>query len=83
MLAQINSIFPQLQMARQHKHEDPKDFADRCSGLAQNLIPQIDDPAAQKMCNEQVERMLSVSYISGLTGTPRRQVRFALPAMMY
>ena len=71
--------FTQLQMARQKKGETPQEFADRCRNLAQRTVPQVEDAALQKLYHEQAERMLLASFTSGLTGTPGRQVRFAMP----
>ena len=45
-----------LQTSRQAKNEDPLQFAERCGGLAQN-IRKVDDPVAQRVHNENVERM--------------------------
>ena len=73
--------FSQLQMARQ-KDESPQEFADRCRSLAQKTVPQVDDPALQKLHYEHAERMLLASFTSGLTGTSGRQVRFSLPKNM-
>jgi hypothetical protein len=70
---------PQVHSTRKLKNEDPLDFADRCPGLAQNLIPQIDDPTAQAQYNDQVQKVLLTCYIAGLTGTAGRHVRFAPP----
>ena len=74
--------FSQLQMARQKKDESPQEFADRCRSLAHKTVPQVDDPALQKLHYEHAERMLLASFTSGLTGTPGRQVRFSLPKNM-
>jgi hypothetical protein len=68
-----------LHSTRQLKNEDPQDFADRCPGLAQNLIPQIEDPTAQAQYNDQVQKVLLTCYIADLTGTAGRHVRFAPP----
>ena len=45
-------------------------------------MPVVDDTALQKVHYEQVERMLLASYTAGLTGTPERQLRYALPKSM-
>jgi hypothetical protein len=74
--------FMQLQSARQKKGETPQEFADRCRGLAQKTIVQVDDPVLQKFHYEQAERMLLASFSSGLTGMPGRQVRYARPSSM-
>lgn len=71
--------FTRLQTARQAKGESPKEFADRCRGLAQKVMAKTDDPLAQRVHRENAERMLLASFVSGLTGTPGRQVRYANP----
>jgi hypothetical protein len=38
-----------------------------------------DNPLAQRVHHENVERMLLATFISGLTGTPGTQVRYANP----
>jgi len=68
-------------MARQRKDESPQEFADRCRNLARKIVPQVEDPVAQKLYYEQAERMLA-SYTSGLTGSAGRQVRISLPESM-
>ena len=65
-------------MARQGKDETAQEFADRCRSLAQRTLPQVEDPALQKLYCEQAGRMLLASFKSGLTGTPGRQVRYAI-----
>ena len=74
--------FTQLQMARQKKDESPQEFADRYGSLAQKTVPQVEDPALQKLHYEQAERMLLASFTSGLLGTPGRQVRYSMPQTM-
>jgi hypothetical protein len=71
--------FSQLQSAKQRRGEAHQDFADRCRRLAQNITPQVADPTAQRLYNEQADRFLLASYVSGLIGTPGTQVRYALP----
>jgi hypothetical protein len=66
-------------MARQKKGETPQEFADRCRSLAQRMVPQVENPALQKLYYEQAERMLLARFMSGLTGTTGRQVGFAMP----
>jgi hypothetical protein len=41
--------FTQLQMARHKTGETPKEFADRCRSLAQRTVPQVENPALQKL----------------------------------
>ena len=38
--------FSKLQTAKQGKNEDPQEFADRCRGLAQNVMGRDSDPIA-------------------------------------
>jgi hypothetical protein len=57
----------------------PQEFADRCKGLAQKVMVKTDDPLAQRVHHENAERMLLASFISGLTWSPGRQVRYANP----
>jgi hypothetical protein len=64
-----------LQTARRAKNEDPLQFADRYSGLEQNIICKVDDPVAQCIHYETSERMLFASFVTELTGVPGRQVR--------
>ena len=66
----------QLQTARQKKHESPQQFAGRCRALSQKVKRKTSDPAAHR---ENAERMLLASFVAGLTGTPRKQVRYASP----
>jgi len=71
--------YARLQMARQGKNEIPQEFADRCRALAQRITCQSDDPVAQRVHPENVERMLLASYVAGLIGVPGKQVRYASP----
>jgi hypothetical protein len=71
--------FSQLQTAKQIKGESVFDFADSCRALTQKVTPQVADPTAQRLCNEQTDRMLLASYTSGLTGNPGKQVLYSLP----
>jgi hypothetical protein len=66
-------------MARQKKGETPQEFADRCRYLAQRTVTQVENSELQKLYYKQSERMLLASFTSGLTRTPGRQVRFAMP----
>jgi hypothetical protein len=67
-----------LQTARQTKN-DPLQFADRCRALAQKIVSKADEPVAQRIHNENAERMLLASFVMGLRGVPGRQVRYANP----
>ena len=71
--------FTQLQNAKQNKHETPQEFADRIRALAQRTIPQVDDPEAKKLYQEQADRMALASFTAGLVGVPGRQVRYIMP----
>jgi hypothetical protein len=74
--------YTQLQTARQRRDESQQSFDDRIRGLGQKIVPQVADAAQQKIYNEQAERMMLASFISGLSGTPGKQVRFSLPGTM-
>jgi hypothetical protein len=71
--------FMKLQTARQAKNEDPLQFADRCKNLAKKVVCKVDDPVAQRVHNENAERLTLASFVTGLTGIPGRQVRYANP----
>ena len=71
--------FTRLQTARQAKGESPQEFADRCRQLAQKVMSKTNDPIAQRIHRENAERMLLTGFISGLSGTPGRQVRYSNP----
>jgi hypothetical protein len=45
-------------------------------------IRQVDDPAMQKLYQEQADRMLLASFTSGILGNPDRQVRYTFPFSM-
>jgi len=59
----------QLQAARQRRNEGPQEFADRCRALAQKLVFKVHDPQAQRIHQENAERMFLAAFISGLVGT--------------
>ena len=71
-----------LQTARQGKKEIPQEFADRCRGLAQKIIVEIDDPVAQRIHRENAERMFLSIFVVGLSGFPGRHVRYSAPGSM-
>jgi len=71
--------YTQLQTARQRRNEGPQEFADRCRALAQKLVSKSDDPQAQRIHQENAERMLLAAFISGLIGTPGKQCRYVNP----
>jgi hypothetical protein len=74
--------FSRLQTAKKTKVESVFEFADRCRALAHNVTPQVEDPAAQPLYNEQTDRMLLASNTSGLTGNQGKQVRYSLPTTL-
>jgi len=74
--------FTQLQMAKQLKDESPQEFADRCRMLALKTVPQVEDPAVQKLHYDQADRMLLASFISGLWGPAGREVRYTMPSKL-
>jgi len=74
--------YMKLQTARQSKNESPQEFADRCRSLAQKIVCKVNDPTAQRIHQENAERMLLASFVTGLVGTPGRQVRYANPQTM-
>jgi hypothetical protein len=74
--------FTNLQSTRQRRNESPQEFADRCRALAQRIVCKIDDPLAQKIHQENADRMLLSSVVSGLSGIRGRQVRYANPQTM-
>ena len=55
--------------------------SEKILGIAQT-VPQVDDPALQKLHYEHAERMLLASFTSGFIGTPWRDVRFSSPKNM-
>ena len=71
--------FSQLQMARQRKDETPAEFLHLCRLLARLTVPCTTDSVLQRAYNEQAERMLLATFISGLQGAPGRETRFSLP----
>jgi hypothetical protein len=75
-------LYTQLLSARQGQNETVRDFADRVRNLARHVTPQTDNPEAQKLCNQQTERMMVASFTNGLRGNPGIQTRFAMPSVM-
>ena len=69
--------FTKLQTARQKKGESPQEFSDRCRGLAQKILCKTEDPVAQRIHQENAERMPLASFVSGLSGTSGTLVRHA------
>jgi len=74
--------FLQLQTVKQKPGEPVLAFADRCRILAQNVAPKVEDPLGQIACNQQTERMLLASFLSGLQGAVGLHTKFALPASL-
>ena len=71
--------YMKLHTARRNRGESPQDFADRCRALVQKIVCKFDDPVAQRVHHENVERMLLASFLTGLEGTPGKQTRYANP----
>jgi hypothetical protein len=74
--------YVRLQMARQEKNENPQEFADRFRVLDQRINCQSDDPVAQRVHQENAERMLLACYVAGLNGVPGKQVCYASPVSL-
>jgi hypothetical protein len=64
-----------LQTARQAKNEDPLQFADRCKNLEKKVVCKVDDAVAQRVQNENAERLTLTTFVTELTGISGRQVR--------
>ena len=43
------------------------------------IVCKVDDPAAQRIHNENADRMLLASFVAGLAGEVGRQTRFSNP----
>ena len=71
-----------LQTARQGRNEGLQDFADRCRALAQKITCKVNDPVVQRVHQENAERMLLSSFLSGLMEPPGRKCRYASPQSM-
>jgi len=69
--------YMQLQTARQRRNEGPQEFADRCRAFAQKLVCKVDDPQAQRIHQENAERILLAAFVSGLIGMPGKQCRYS------
>jgi len=74
--------YMKLQTARQAKGEDPQAFVDRCRELAGKIICKVEDPVAQRIHNENSERMLIATFVTGFTGITETQCRNANPRSM-
>ena len=68
-----------MEIAKQGKIESSQDFEDRCRALAQKILCKVDDPIAQRVHQENAERMLLASFVGGLSGVAGLQVRYANP----
>jgi hypothetical protein len=74
--------FIALQSAKQRPDETISEFADRINNLGRNIIPQLDDPNAQKHVNILANKMLIAAFTTGLFGSPGEHARIALPTKM-
>jgi len=68
-----------LHTARQARNEDAQQFADRCKALSQKILCKSNEPLAQKIHQENAERLLLASYVAGLAGSVGKQVRIFNP----
>jgi len=68
-----------LQIARQTKGEETQAFAHGCRKLARKIICKVEDVVAQRIHNENSERMLLASFVTGLTGKPDTHCRYSNP----
>ena len=48
------------------ENESPRDFADRCKGLAQKVMRKVDDPEGQRIHRENADRKLLSNFVAGL-----------------
>jgi len=71
--------YMKLKTARQGRKEGPIEFADRCKELAQRVISKVNDPIAQQIHRENVDRMCLASFVGGLAGVVCPEVRYAHP----
>ena len=62
--------------ARMNRHRILLTDAGRCH---KKLVSKTNDPIVQRVRYENEERMLLASFVTGLIGTPGRQVRYASP----
>jgi hypothetical protein len=72
--------FFQLQTAR-HAMNRRRNLLIDAAGWHKN-IRQVDDPAMQKLYQEQAGKILLASFTSGILGNPDRQVRNTFPSSM-
>jgi len=59
------------------------EFADRCKGLSQRVLSKVNDPVAQRIHQENADRMSLASFVAGLSGVVGRQVRYAHPKRLH
>jgi len=65
--------YMKFQTARQAKGEDPQAFDEKCMDLARKIICKVIVPVTQRIPNENSERMLLASFVTGLVGNPENQ----------
>ena len=58
----------QLQTARQREDESPREFADRCRALANEVMCKVGNPAAQRIHRENADLTILASFVAGLSG---------------
>jgi hypothetical protein len=71
--------YVRLQTAHHEKNEKPLEFLDWCRALAQKITCKMDNPVVQWVHQQNAERMLLASYITGLRGSAGTQVRYRNP----
>jgi hypothetical protein len=71
--------FSRLQTAKQLRHEDPLQFADRCRNLAQTIIRKYDYSEEQRAHQENADRTMLTAFVVGLAGETGKQVRISNP----
>ena len=60
----------------------PKHSLIGAGSYLRKLSVKVNDPVAQRIHNENAERMLLASFVSGLVGSPGLQCRYANPQSM-
>jgi hypothetical protein len=68
-----------LHKAIQKKNETPQEFYDGFRILAKRTVPCTTEPLLQRAYGEEAERRLLAAFTNGLTGSPGRQTRYAVP----
>jgi hypothetical protein len=74
--------FLQLVSFRQKIWESVLSFADRVRILGRKINPTSEDPAVQKACSDQADRMLLAAFNNGLGGNPGKHARYNLPTSL-